>query len=86
MRRLALIALLAAAPVFASNRASFRVGARVVDSTSVSSEVGAASLRLHTSTRAPSLVQVGSSAPVRGTADQTIATPSSGDVVVTLLY
>ena len=86
MRRLAAIALLVATPVLASNRTSFRIGARVVDSTTVSAEVGAASIRLKTATRASGLVQVGSSAPVPASHEQTIAAPAGGDVVVTLLY
>ncbi|MCA1826827.1 MAG: hypothetical protein ABR567_21805 [Myxococcales bacterium] len=84
MRRLAVIALLLASPVLASNRTSFHIGARVVDSTTVSAEVGAGSIRLKNTTRAAALMQVGSAAPVRAATDQTIA--ASGDVVVTLLY
>jgi len=86
MRRLAIAALLAAAPVLASNRTTFHVGARVVDSTTVSAEVGAASIRLRNSTRAATLVQVGSSAPVQGSLEQVIAAPSTGNLVLTLLY
>ena len=84
MRRLALLALLASAPVLASNRTSFHIGARVVDSATVSAEVGDGSIRLKTATRAAGLVQVGTAAPMRAAAEQTIA--ARGDVVVTVLY
>ena len=86
MRRLAALALLVATPVLADNRTSFHIGARVVDSTTVSAEVGATSIRLKTATRASSLIQVGSSAPVPASHEQTISAPAGGDVVVTLLY
>ena len=85
--RLALAAaLLAAAPALAASRASFHVGVRVVQSATVSAQVGPAAIVLRSETRAAGLVQVGSAAPVPASDGLKIAPPPSGEVLVTLLY
>lgn len=87
MRRFTLAIVIAAAPAFGANRtATFTARARVVDSATVSAQAGAASIRLQTTTRAASLVQVGTALPVRASSEQTIAVQPRGDVVVTILY
>ena len=86
MRLALLAALLAAAPALAASRTSFHVGARVVQSATVSARVGPSAIVLGTRTRAAGMVQVGSAAPVPAADGLKIAPPRSGDVVVTLLY
>ena len=86
MRRSLLVAMLAAAPVWSAREARFQAVARVIDSSTVSTQVGDGTIRLRTRSRAASLVQVGSAAPVRVTPETTIAAPRGGDLVITLLY
>jgi hypothetical protein len=86
MRRVALVGLLAALPVLGSNRGSFHAVARVIDAATVSARAGSKSIRVEMKTRAAALLQVGSAAPVRASSEQTVAVPSSGDLVITLLY
>ena len=87
MRRLLIAALFIAAPVFAASQTSFRVGARVVNSATLSARVSADGLHVQAASRQAGMIQVGSAAPVPASADLKMTTPPEGGaVVVTLLY